>query len=654
MSALPWIILFVPLVAAAIILLFTRRSRDLSAYVSVGAVALTFVLSCLLFLRASPDRPNRGEWIDINPGKLLADVGVTIGDPASRTPGFIPLDENNGALVLDRGVPANQPRLSIPFGVTVDALSKTMLLVVTGVGLLVHVYSLGYMADDASKSRYFAGLSLFMFSMLGIVLADNFVMMFVFWELVGLSSYLLIGHWFERPQAADAANKAFLVNRIGDFGFMLGILMLWALTGTLVFTDLQGAVAKLAGDPSTGGYLAVAVLLLFMGPMGKSAQVPLHVWLPDAMEGPTPVSALIHAATMVAAGVYLLVRVGFLVVAAPLAGDVIAWVGIITAVLAALMATQQDDIKRILAYSTLSQLGYMISAVGLLAGEAAMFHLFTHAFFKALLFLGAGAVIHALHHEQDIWRMGGLRGRMPTTFLTFAIGTAALTGFPGLAGFFSKDAILAAMQQRNGLIFLLGVFTAFLTAFYMTRLLVVVFLNRPARENEEAVSHAHEPPGVMTIPLVVLAVPSVVAGWGFVARFFAVGEHAAPVTPGEQAHHAPWVVVVATVVFIAGVALGFVLYRDRTRDPIRVALLQHKFYFDEFYAALVRHTQDALAKASAWFDRWVIDGLGVRGLSGATFGAGFALRFLQVGNLQAYAFFFALGVLAIVYLALLS
>ena len=651
--ALPWIILFTPLVAVVVILLLTRRSRDLSAYVSVGAVAVTFVASCLLFLQANPTGPNRMKWIDLDPAKLLPSLDAALGNPAAQAPGFIPFDEENGALVLDRRVPANQPRLSIPFGVTVDALSKTMLLVVTGVGLLVHVYSLGYMQEDAGKSRYFAGLSLFMFSMLGIVLADNFLMMFIFWELVGLSSYLLIGHWFERPQAVDAANKAFLVNRIGDFGFMLGILMVWALTGTLIFADAQSAVGRLAGDPATAGYLTVAALLVFMGPMGKSAQVPLHVWLPDAMEGPTPVSALIHAATMVAAGVYLLVRVGFLVVAAPLAGDVIAWVGIITAVLAALMATQQDDIKRILAYSTLSQLGYMICAVGLLAGGAAMFHLFTHAFFKALLFLGAGSVIYAMHHEQDIWKMGGLRGKMPTTFLTFAIGTAALTGFPLLSGFWSKDAILAEMQAKNPVIFLLGIFTAFLTAFYMTRLFVVVFLNRPAKESEEAVAHAHEPPGVMTLPLIVLAVPSVFAGFGFVAKFFALGEHAA-VTPGEQIHHATWVPVLATVVFFVGVGLGFVLYRGKTSDPVRVGLLQHKFYFDEFYAVLVRGTQDALAKASAWFDRWVIDGLGVRGLSGATFGAGFVLRFLQVGNLQAYAFFFAVGVLAIVYLALLS
>lgn len=632
--ALPWIILFTPLLAAAVILLGTRRSGSLSAYVSVGAVAVTFLVSCVLFFQKAPAGPNQAVWMDVNPADLFRDLGPT----------------------LDSLGP-NQPRLFIPFGVVVDALSKTMLLVVTGVGLLVHVYSLGYMRDDDAKARYFAGLSLFMFSMLGIVLADNFLMMFIFWELVGVSSYLLIGHWFQRPQAADAANKAFLVNRIGDFGFMIGILMVWSLLGSLEFAKIHAGIEALRGNPdalaSTLPYLTVAALLVFMGPMGKSAQVPLHVWLPDAMEGPTPVSALIHAATMVAAGVYLLVRVGFLVEVAPAAQTVIAWVGVITAVLAALMATQQDDIKRVLAYSTLSQLGYMISAVGLLAGGAAMFHLFTHAFFKALLFLGAGAVIYAMHHEQNIWRMGGLSGRMPRTFVTFAIGTAALTGFPLLSGFFSKDAILAAMAAKNLPIFLLGVLTAFLTAFYMTRLLVVVFLNRPAREHADAVAHAHEAPAVMTIPLLLLAVPSVFAGWGFVARFFALGEEA-PVTPGEQAHHAWGVMLLAILVFVAGVVAAFVLYRNRTRDPVRVALLQHKFYFDEFYGFLVRVTQDALARASAWFDRWVIDGLGVRGLSGATFGAGFVLRFLQVGNLQAYAFFFAVGVLAIVYLALLS
>ncbi len=314
---LPWIVLFAPLVSAAVIVLFTRPAKALSSYISVAAVAVSFVGSVMLF--AGPDfAAEQFTWLEFQ-------------------------------------------GLKIPIGVTIDALSKTMLLVVTGIGLLIHIYSLGYMRGEAGISRYFAGLSIFMFSMLGIVLANNFIMMFIFWELVGMSSYVLIGHWFEKPAAAEAAKKAVFLNRIGDFGFMIGILMLWGATGTVVFTDLVPAVAKL---PATGGFLTVAVLLIFCGPMGKSAQMPLHVWLPDAMEGPTPVSALIHAATMVAAGVYLLVRVSFLVAAAPTAQFVIAVIGMTTALFAALCATQQNDIKRILAYSTLSQLGYMIGAIG--------------------------------------------------------------------------------------------------------------------------------------------------------------------------------------------------------------------------------------------------------------------------------------------------
>ena len=335
------------------------------------------------------------------------------------------------------------------------------------------------MRDDEGKSRYFAALSLFMFSMLGIVLANNFVMMFIFWELVGISSYLLIGHWFERDSAAEAAKKAFITNRLGDFGFMIGILMVWTSTGSIVFGEIAPKVATLTSNP---GYLAAAAILIFCGAVGKSAQFPLHVWLPDAMEGPTPVSALIHAATMVAAGVYMLVRVGFLIQASAQALTVISWIGAITSLMAALIATQQNDIKRILAYSTLSQLGYMVMAVGLASGEAAMFHLFTHAFFKALLFLGAGAIIIMLHHEQNIWKMGGLARKLQLTFLTFAIGTLALIGCPPFSGFFSKDAILALAYEHNASIFLIGLFTAFLTAFYMVRLVIVVFFGKPRSE----------------------------------------------------------------------------------------------------------------------------------------------------------------------------
>ncbi|MEP6811043.1 MAG: NADH-quinone oxidoreductase subunit L, partial [Chthoniobacterales bacterium] len=334
-SALPWYVLLLPLLSAASILLFTRRNSGVSAGVSVGAALVGFVLSCVIF--ATPEiTALEVTWINL------------------------------------------KPVFVVPLGFILDDLSKTMLVLVTGVGALIHVYSLGYMRDDAGKARYFAALSLFMFSMLGIVLANNFVMMFIFWELVGVSSYLLIGHWFTRDSAAAAANKAFITNRIGDFGFILGILMVWTTTGSIVFEEIAGKMSNLTAHP---GYLTAAALLVFCGAVGKSAQFPLHVWLPDAMEGPTPISALIHAATMVAAGVYMLVRVSFLIQASAEALHVIAWIGTITALMAGLIATQQNDIKRILAYSTLSQLGYMIMAVGLASGEAAMFHLFTHAFF---------------------------------------------------------------------------------------------------------------------------------------------------------------------------------------------------------------------------------------------------------------------------------
>src|SRR5881275_3065894 len=471
MSVIPWLILLVPLASAALIALVTRRTPRLSASISVVAVAISFTCSCLVFAKpkiSAAEIP----WIEIH--------GL----------------------------------LRVPIGFTLDSLSKTMLVLVSGVGALIHIYSLGYMRDDPGKSRYFASLSLFMFSMLGIVLASNFVMMFIFWELVGLCSYLLIGHWFERDSAADAAKKAFITNRIGDFGFMLGILMVWGATGSVVFDDIIPQLWRVTSNPT---FLTTCVLLIFCGAVGKSAQFPLHVWLPDAMEGPTPISALIHAATMVAAGVYMLVRVGFLVQASPDALCVIAWIGTITAVIAALIATQQDDIKRILAYSTLSQLGYMIMAVGLASSEAAMFHLFTHAFFKALLFLAAGSVIVMLHHEQNIWKMGGLRHRLPITFAAFGAGALALIGCPPFSGFFSKDAILAVAYEHNLPIFVVALFTAFLTAFYVIRMLVIVFFGNA---RSDSAREGRESPPVMTMPLIVLAIFATLGGFAFFARDF--------------------------------------------------------------------------------------------------------------------------------------
>jgi NADH-quinone oxidoreductase subunit L len=627
-NILPWIVLLLPLLAAVGITLFTRRDGRLSAQLSITAVVVSFVLSVVLFALFSGK--GRVETAPI--------TWLSAGD------------------------------FAVQFGITLDPLGLLMLLIVTGVGSAIHIYSFGYMHDDPGMGRYFAGLSLFSFSMLGIVIASDFLQMFVFWELVGLSSYVLIGFWYERPSAAEACKKAFITNRLGDFGFLLGIIMIWALAGSLQF---DAVAEKLKSNPNLFGAMAGVVgLLIFCGAMGKSAQFPLHVWLPDAMEGPTPVSALIHAATMVAAGVYMLCRVFFIYKVpalwpatwtwlqgvSPL--QIIAWIGGFTALLAALIACQQNDIKRILAYSTLSQLGYMVMAVGLAAPGPAMYHLTTHAFFKALLFLGAGSVIHALHHEQNIWEMGGLRGRMRTTYRTFLLGTLALAGVPLLSGFYSKDSILAAAAARdNGSagLFILGTVVAMLTTFYMFRLVFVAFLGKP-RTN--AAAHAHESPKVMTWPLVLLAIPTIFAGyWGieaFLNQQF---------KPGEAAHHASWLAemfapfghsplaaLASLAALVFGFSAAFALYRNATTDPLvqrfgwLARAMRNRFYIDEVYDKLIAITHEALARLANGFDRWVVAGLGVKGLSGLTDILGRMLRMLQTGNLQTYAFLFVLGI----------
>ena len=593
-SLLPWCSLLLPLVSAIAITLFTHRSRALSSFISIGAVLGSFVCSCLIFTRQGISA-REFNWIDFG--------GV----------------------------------FKVPFGFVLDNLSKTMLVLVSGVGSLIHIYSLGYMRDDEGKSRYFAALSLFMFAMLGIVLSNNFVMLFIFWELVGFTSYVLIGHWFERDAAADAAKKAFITTRIGDFGFMLGILMVWAATGSVVFAEIAPRLSILTGHPA---FLTTAALLVFCGAVGKSAQFPLHVWLPDAMEGPTPVSALIHAATMVAAGVYMLVRIGFIIQASQTALLVIAWIGTITAMLAALIATQQSDIKRILAYSTLSQLGYMVMAVGLASNEAAMFHLFTHAFFKALLFLAAGSVIVMLHHEQNIWKMGGLSRNLPITFLTFGAGALALIGCPPFSGFFSKDAILAVAYERNMPIFVVGLLTAFLTAFYVIRLFVVVFFGNA---RSEIARKSNESPAVMTGPLIVLALVAILGGFAFFARNFLV-------LPVEK-NIALSVPALATIALVLGSGLAITLYRNRKSEPFDIELFRRLFYFNEFYSWLINWTQELLARISAFCDRWIIDAGVVGGTSGGTWGIGALLRLVQGGNLQAYLFLFGLGIVTLIYFA---
>lgn len=610
MLTLAWIILLLPLLSALSIALVTKQNQELSSRISIGAIGTGFLLTVILF--------------------------------------FLHLGANQtsleGALTwLQSG------NLEVGLGVRVDSLSILMLLVVTGVGSLIHYYSQAYMAGDKAYSRYFASLSLFTFSMLGIVLATNFVQMFIFWELVGVSSYLLIGFWFEKPSAADAAKKAFLTNRLGDFGFILGIIMIWSLVGSLNFTELAEIFA--ANPAVLGGVATVAGLLVFCGAVGKSAQFPLHVWLPDAMEGPTPVSALIHAATMVAAGVYMLCRVYF--VFTPDALSIIAWVGGITALLAALMALQQDDIKRILAYSTLSQLGYMVMAVGVHAPASAMFHLTTHAFFKALLFLGAGSVIYAVHHKQDIWQMGGLKEKMPTTYWTFLIGTLALCGVFPLSGFFSKDAILASAADvshgGNAILFAIGVFVAALTTWYMMRLFFVTF---HGQARSEAAEHATESPSVMRLPLIILAVASAVAGFLGIEAFASHGmglEH--------HAEHAQATLAMAfsVLAIMFGLSIAFALYWKTESDPIQrhmplfSSILKNRFYLDEIFSFLILITHETLSHIAGWFDRWVLTGLVVRGAHGTADLTGRALRMFQTGNIHTYAFLLVIGIAVVLY-----
>jgi NADH-quinone oxidoreductase subunit L len=614
---LPWLILFLPLLAAVVITLFTLRSRTASALLSIGAIVTGFVLT-LSFIAANGFHPVVTE---------ISTNWLSIGN------------------------------LNINFGLKLDALSLMMMLIVTGVGGAIHIYSFGYMSEDRGFSRFFAFMSLFTFSMLGIVLANNFIQLFIFWELVGVSSYLLIGFWFEKPSAADAAKKAFITNRLGDFGFLLGILVVWAALGSLNFGTLQ---QTLIADPAALGTIAsIAGLLIFCGAMGKSAQFPLHVWLPDAMEGPTPVSALIHAATMVAAGVYMLCRIIFLL--DPTALHIIAYIGGFTALLAALIAIQQNDIKRILAYSTLSQLGYMVMAVGLSGPTSAMFHLTTHAFFKALLFLGAGSVIIALHHEQDIWKMGGLRKKMPVTFWTFIIGTLALCGAPPFSGFYSKDSILAqALEQKNYPLFVLGVFVAGLTTFYMFRLFFVAFVGK---SRTEAVGHAHESPAVMTLPLQVLAVFAIIGGVIGVSETYAAqfgeAEHTSIAQRVvEPFAHSPVAATIGILAVVAGFFTAFKLYRNVETDPLPAKLgglataMKNRFYFDEIYEATFIRAHDFIAAVMDWIDRWLVDWAGIGLVRGGTDFTGRALRLMQTGNLQTYAFLFALGVAVVLYLVL--
>ncbi len=602
---LPWILLFLPL-AVAVLNQLVLKKTGLAPLISTASAVATFAIALLLL---KTNGTSAFPW-------------ATIGD------------------------------FSIEIGIKLDQLSTGMMIVVTGIGMLVHIFSLAYMKEDDAKARYFTGLSLFMFSMTGIVLANNFIMTFIFWELVGLSSYLLIGHWYQKESAADAAKKAFLANRVGDFGFMIGILMLWGITGALSFDAMADGVKSFQSANPTifATTLSIAMLCVFCGAVGKSAQLPLHVWLPDAMEGPTPVSALIHAATMVAAGVYMLFRVHLSldlpadVMENLFSSHVIAWVGGITSLAAALMATQQDDIKKILAYSTLSQLGYMVMAVGLVAGEAGMFHLFTHAWFKALLFLGSGAVIYACHHEQNIWKMGGLLKKMPVTGITFAIGTAALMAVPYItSGFWSKEEILAAAFHGNKALFGIAIFVAFLTTFYMARLFIVAFLGKP---RDHGADHAHEVGPLMSLPLILLAVMAIISGFAFTSGPLNAFR---PFHDGHVEGHA--IILGASIAsLVLGLIAGFVVYKGKEKDPVSIPLFKNLFYVDGFYDNfLVRYFQDAFAAIIAFFDELVINGLIVGGFSRAAESTGNVFRKVQSGNLQGYAYAFGLGVILVIY-----
>jgi NADH-quinone oxidoreductase subunit L len=580
-----------PLLAVLINGVFGRRYlKESSHYFAVGSVAISFVLSISLFVR------------------------MLSGEP--------PIQVTIYSWIFGGG-------LDIHLGFLIDPLASVMLMVVTGVGLLIHIYSVGYMHGDEGYYRFFTYLNLFMVSMLLLVMGDNYLVLFIGWEGVGLCSYLLIAFWFDRESAVKAGTKAFVVNRIGDAGFLVAIFLILQEFGTLNYLD----VFPRAQELSTGMATAIA-LCLFIGAIGKSAQIPLYTWLPDAMEGPTPVSALIHAATMVTAGVYMVVRNHAIYDLAPVALTVVAVIGGLTAIFAATIGLVQNDIKRVLAYSTVSQLGYMFLACGVGAYVAAIFHLVTHAFFKALLFLGAGSVIHALGGEQDIRKMGGLKADIPLTTGVFLIGTVAIAGIPPLAGFWSKDEILGmAFKGGHPLLWGIGIAGAFLTSFYMFRLFYLTFTGT-TRMDPEVAHHVHESPSVMTVPLVFLASLSLLGGFalGFPPEQGFLHHFLAPVVGGAGEHHAFGGADVALMLASVLIALAgwFTARTIYVRHPQIAAawaanmhgvytLLLNKYWVDEFYDAVVVEPAKRLGRAWGVFDRVVVDGI-VNGVGRMTSG----------------------------------
>ena len=626
-------IVFFPLIGAAIAGLFGRVIGDRAAeYVTTGLLILSAILSCI----------------------SLINVGLA-GDTQK-------------VMVLDW---ISSGGLDIDWVLRIDTLTAVMLVVVTGVSSLVHVYSIGYMSHDPHRARFFAYLSLFTFMMLMLVTADNFLQLFFGWEGVGLASYLLIGFWFKKASANAAAIKAFVVNRVGDFGLILGMAAIYFSVGSLQFDAVFASAEALAGGQfdflgMTVPMLTTICLLLFMGAMGKSAQFLLHTWLPDAMEGPTPVSALIHAATMVTAGVFLVARCSPLFELSPTALNVVIVVGALTAFFAATVGLVQNDIKRVIAYSTCSQLGYMFVGLGIGAYQAAMFHLFTHAFFKALLFLGAGSVIHAMDDEQDMRKMGGLRQLIPATFLMMFIGTIALTGFPLTAGYYSKDAIIegafAASAAPHMFAFVLLVVAAFFTSFYSWRLMFMTFFGT-ARCSNETLSHVHESPPVMLVPLVILSFGALFAGAVF-AGLFVGGEQtgfwagsiftAADNQILVELKQVPsWVVLSPLIMMISGFVLAWVMYIYRPAWPGEIAdqhdliykFLLNKWYFDEIYDFIFVRPAKWLARLF-WKggDGYVIDGFGPDGIAANVLRVTRRMVALQTGYVYHYAFVMLLGV----------
>jgi NADH-quinone oxidoreductase subunit L len=650
-----WLIPLLPLIGATVNLLIGRKlSHAAVNAIAVGSISLSFVLSVMMYLH------------------LIA----------------LPVDQRQFVDVVYTWIALGAFKVNLSF--LVDPLSTVMALIVSGVGSVIHLYSVGYMHGDKRYSRYFGFLNLFAFAMLLLVLSNSILLMFVGWEGVGLCSYLLIGFWFEKIENARAGMKAFVVNRIGDFGFIVGFLLLFTTIGMKTGTwSLDYGVIKSNITLIPTAILTIVGIMLFVGATGKSAQIPLYVWLPDAMAGPTPVSALIHAATMVTAGVYMVARMNFLYVLAPDALRLIAIVGALTAFFAATIGLVQNDIKKVLAYSTVSQLGYMFIGVGVGAFGAGIFHLMTHAFFKALLFLGSGSVIHAMSGEQDIRKMGGLSKKLPITTTTFIIGTLAITGVPGFAGFFSKDDILynAYISPYGGkFVWLLGVIGAVLTAFYMTRLVMLTFFGKPRMDHHTA-EHVHESPRTMTIPLIILAVLSAVGGYIGMPEAFGVhnvfAQFLEPVFASgfqlpEGSISLEWILMgISVLAAFSGIGVAYYFYAVNTEMPARLAesfktaytWLLNKYYVDEFYSKYVvggvMKLKDILSLFDAGiidgavngtaklgkklsdfdgaFDRIVVDGA-VNAVGDGVVSAGGVLRKLQTGLVQNYLIFAILGI----------